>query len=258
MSARDTLAAWLDARGRADPIDLWWRDDDLETASPALDACLDALAALGVTPAFAAIPAGLRPPALEALDGIRADILPHGWSHANHAAAGEKKCEFGPARPADERLGDIARGWERVQALAADRAVACFVPPWNRIGDDLLARLDETGLAALSGFASRRRAAPPAAVPRLDTHIDLIDWRGTGGPITADALAATLVERFREQDGVDAPLGILSHHRVTGREAWAAWQPVLALLSDHPAIRWLSPRDALARVAVEPTERRNG
>ena len=255
MSAADALAGFLDRRAEAGrPLDLWWRDDDLETPSPELAACLDALSEAGIAAAFAAIPGGLTAAAVEALDGTGSALFVHGWAHANHAPDGEKKCEFGASRPAADRLAEIARGWARLAELGGDRAVACFVPPWNRIGEDLLPALGGTGIAALSAFASPTRPAPAAAVPRLDTHIDLIDWRGTGRPVSGAALAREIIRH----DGVDGPVGILSHHRVTDPGAWTDWQPILRRLSDHPAVQWLSPGEALARVGVEPTERRSG
>ena len=253
--AVDTLATHLDRRaedGRA--LELWWRDDDLETPTDALALCLEALADAGIDAAFAAIPTGLTPAAVEALSGTGAVLFVHGWAHTNHAPAGEKKAEFGATRPRADRLSEIERGWARLKEIGGDRALACFVPPWNRIAEDLLPALDATGIAALSAFASPKRPALPASVPRLDTHIDLIDWRGTGKPIPAETLASEIIHH----DGVDGPVGILSHHRVTDRGAWKAWQPILRLLSDHPSVRWLSPGDALARVGVEPGKRRSG
>lgn len=255
MNGLETLSAHLDARGEAGrPLTLWWRDDDLEAPSDALSVCLGALDDAGIDAAFAAIPAGLTADAVEALAGSRSVLFVHGWAHANHAAAGEKKSEFGPHRPLAERLAEIASGWQRVREIGGDRAIGCFVPPWNRIGNDLLPALAGTGIASLSAFASPQRQPPKAAVPRLDTHIDLIDWRGTGAPISEDDLATRIVQH----DGVDGPVGILSHHRVTGPDAWAAWRPVLRLLRAHPAVRWLSPGEALGRVGLDGTERRIG
>ena len=232
--AQDALAAHLDGRAldeEARPLELWWRDDDLEAASPALTACLETLGDLGVAAAFAAIPKTLAETAVAALDGSGSVLFVHGWSHTNHAPPTEKKCEFGAGRPLADRLSEIGRGWERLHGLAGERAVACFVPPWNRIGEDLLAALDRAPVVAVSTFASP-----------------------TGKPVPG----ATLATEILEHDGVDGPVGILSHHRVTDPGAWSMWQPVLRLLCEHPAVRWLTPGEALARVGVEPGERRNG
>ncbi|MEQ8586650.1 MAG: polysaccharide deacetylase family protein [Thalassobaculaceae bacterium] len=255
MTALDTLSRHLDAREAAGrPLALWWRDDDLETPSDALSVCLAALDAAGIAAAFAAVPAGLTPAAVAALGGSRVVLFVHGWAHVNHAGADEKKSEFGANRPLADRLAEIARGWDRVREIGGDRAVPCFVPPWNRIGDDLLPALSGTGIGALSAFASPKRRPPAASVPRLDTHLDLIDWRGSGAPISGEALATRIVQH----DGVDGPVGILSHHRVTGPGAWADWRPVLRLLSAHPTVRWLDPGEALTRAGTNETERRIG
>lgn len=252
------LLATLDgvmAAGRT--VQLWWRDDDLERPTPALDALLDALAGHGIVPALAAVPGRAVPEVASALAGSPARLFVHGWLHANHAEPSGKKAEFGPERPVETRLAEIGEARRRLAALAGDRAVACFVPPWNRLGDDLLGRLGEAGIVALSGFASDRRRPMPAAVPRLDTHLDLIDWRGGRAPLSAAAAAAALDARIRPtvpggggESPVDGPVGILSHHLVTDAAAWGEWRPLLAALAAHPAVRWLEPAAALAAVGV--------
>ncbi|MEQ9330477.1 polysaccharide deacetylase family protein [Thalassobaculum sp.] len=254
----DRLLAILDdlaAAGRT--VRLWWRDDDLEQPTPALDALLEALGEHGIAPALATVAGRAVPAAVAALAGSPARVFVHGWTHANHAPAGARKSEFGPEREAGTRLAEIAEARRRLAALAGERALACFVPPWNRIGDDLLARLGETGIVALSGFAPAGRAVPAAAVPRLDTHVDLIDWRGDRLPLTAAAAAAALAVRIRSRSSaenhdspVDGPIGILSHHLVTGAAAWRAWRPLLAALGGHSAVRWLDPAAALAAVGA--------
>ncbi len=256
-SGLERLAATLDAIGDAGgTVELWWRDDDLERPSPELDGMLDELAAVGVAPALAAVPGRLVPEAVAALESSSARLLPHGWLHADHAGPGAKKSEFGPERPVEIRLGEIADGRRRLAVLAGDRALPCLVPPWNRIGDDLLDRLGGTGIIALSGFAPWGRRPDPAAVPRLDTHVDLIDWRGGRAALDAAAVADALDQRIRGAAGdrhesrVDGPIGILSHHRVTDPAAWRGWRPLLAALAAHPAVRWLDPASALAAVGA--------
>lgn len=254
----DGLRATLDgiaAAGRT--VGLWWRDDDLERPTPALDALLDALGGHGIAPALAAVAGRLTPEAVAALAGSSARLFVHGWLHADHAAPGARKSEFGPERPAQVRLAEVAQGRQRLAALAGDRALACFVPPWNRLGDDLLGRLGEAGIAALSGFAPWTRPAPAAAVPRLDAHVDLVDWRGTRLALPAEVAAAALEARLRPprsgdpaESPVDGPIGILSHHLVTGAAAWREWRPLLVALCGHPAVRWLDPAAALAAVGA--------
>ena len=255
--ATAALLATLDAVGATGrTVALWWRDDDLERPSVRLDALLGAVAEHGIVPALAAVAGRMLPETLGALQASPAPLFVHGWRHADHAAAGAKKAEYGPERPLEVRLAEIAEGRRRLSALAGDRLVACFVPPWNRLGADLLGRLRETGMTALSGFAPWAGAPAPADVPRLDTHVDLIDWRNGRTALTAAAVAAALETRIRaaarpgcRESSMDGPIGILSHHLVTDPAAWRAWQPLWAATAGHPAVRWLDPRSALAAVA---------
>lgn len=257
MTEFDSLSRALDAAEAAGrTVALWWRDDDLETPSHALDWMLETLAPHGIVPALAAVSARVSAEAVTALDGSEAALFPHGWSHANHAPTAEKSTEFGPHRPIEARLTECRDARLRLAVIAGDRALPCFVPPWNRIADDLAGRLHEAGMLALSGFVRLGRPPAGASVPRLDTHIDLIDWRGSRRPIgaegTAAALCAWIEHRLTGQDdsGVDAPIGFLSHHRVTNRAAWASWNSLLALTAAHPAVCWLTPWAALSAVGT--------
>ncbi len=253
MTAVDALRRDLDAcAARNQRLRLWWRDDDLQRPGEALDRLLDALGEHAISPALAAIPHGLEPAAVAALDGTSAALFVHGWCHANHAPADEKKSEFGPHRPLVDRLAEVERAWTRLQSLAGGRAVSCFVPPWNRLGDDLAAALGRTGMTALSAFAAAGKAPARAGVPRLDTHVDLIDWRGGRRALPAEAVAAQLVRHV----GVDGPVGILSHHRDTGGRDWAEWHGLFSILGAHPAVQWLSPTEALASVGCHGVKRR--
>lgn len=255
----DRLRATLDAL--AEPggsVGLWWRDDDLERPTPALGALLEELAGHGIVPALAAVSGRVESAAVAALAGTPARLFVHGWMHANHARPDDKKSEFGPERSLDVRLAEVADGRRRLSVMAGDRALACFVPPWNRIGDDLLHRLGAAGIVAVSGFAPWGRAASAAGVPRLDTHVDLIDWRSDRTPLPTEAVAAALEDRIstrlataRHETRVDAPIGILSHHLVTDAAAWRLWRPLLVALASHPAVRWLDPAAALADAGAE-------
>jgi hypothetical protein len=246
----DRLCSTLDAIGAVGgTVDLWWRDDDLERPSAALDVLLGALGEHGIVPALAAVAGRMVVDVLPALEGTSARLFVHGWMPADHSATGAKKSEFGPERPIEARLAEIADGRRRLAALAGDRLVPCFVPPWNRLGDDLLDRLGGTGVMALSGFAPWHRPSAPSDVPRLDTHVDLIDWHAGRVPLTVEAVASALEVRIPQHVG---PIGILSHHLVTQAGTWQAWQPLFAMLSRHAAVRWLDPTAALAAVTTTP------
>ncbi|MDX1732289.1 MAG: glycosyl transferase family 28, partial [Aurantimonas coralicida] len=163
----------LDAAAAAGvELAFWWRDDDARGATPELARLLAQRRETGVPLGLAVIPDGARP---DLLDGMTPDddirLFLHGWCHANHAPAGEKRAEFGDHRPAASMLEEIRRGRDRLAGLADERFLPVFVPPWNRIGPDMAARLGEAGLPGLSIFAR------PASWHRVHTHLDLMDWR---------------------------------------------------------------------------------
>ena len=95
----------------------------------------------------------------------------------------------------------------------------------------------------LSGYRGR----PEGPLPRLDTHVDLVDWRGgrrfAGADAVLGALAAALAAR--RNAGMAAPTGVLSHHLVHDAAAWRFLERLLAWGEEAPGVRWVRPRDML-------------
>lgn len=246
MSEWDQLRRELDAWGAAgEAASLWWRDDDARRPGPNLDR-LVALADT-VPLALAVVPADVVPELGELPENIH--LLPHGWRHANRAPEGEKKSEFGPHRPAYDRLADVALGWTRLRHLFGDRAEPVFVPPWNRIDADFVPRLSNAGLAALSRFGPRaaREAAP--GLVEVNCHLDIIDWRSSRGFVgESTALAALIAHLGARRTGTvdaDEPTGVMSHHAVHDDGCWKFLDKLLAATAECPAARWLSVRSAV-------------
>ena len=259
MTAAETLVRVLDRLEEdGGSATFWWRDDDLEDPSDRLSDLLSATGDAGIEPAIAAISGTVRETAIAGLGSRSCAILPHGWHHTNHAPPEDKKSEFGTHRPLEARLEDVRAAHSRLLDLAGARYLPCFVPPWNRIGSDLIDHLPDVGISALSTFQSRlvsgspipEKAGQPKRSPaRLDTHVDLIDWRSGKVPKDADTVARQLAALLEGQGGVRiGPIGILSHHLVTDAPTWRSWTPLWSLLSDHAASRWVSPQDALCMV----------
>lgn len=222
------------AAGRT--VDLWWRDDDAVAATPALDRLLALAERHAAPPALAAIPAEAGPDLaarLAAAPGAR--VLVHGWRHRNGEAAGAKSSEFGGARPLASREGDAASGLAAIRARFGTRALPVFVPPWNRIGPDLAARLPALGYEGLSCFAETRLHATGLRV--VNTHLDPVDWRGGRGPVGE----ARLAEALRAALATDGPVGLLTHHLAFDAPLWRATETLVATLSGHPATRWIAP-----------------
>lgn len=233
MMALDGLRRALDDIGQAGGCArLWLRDDDAVMPTPALDRLL----ALGLPVTIAAIPSRTdQALAARLADAQGVSLAVHGWSHANHAPPGEKPQELGPHRPLSQVTGELARGLAHLRALHGPRLQPLLVPPWNRIAPDVVAALPALGFRALSVFGPAR----PGALPMVNTHVDLIDWRGTRGGRPAAVLEAGIVAALGA-----GPVGILAHHLVHDAAAWAFLE-ALVRATDHPACTWVEVGDLM-------------
>jgi transposase len=236
------LDTWQ-AAGRS--ATLWWRDDDAAARTPALDRLLGLAQRYGVRPALAVIPA-----LAEATLGGLACLLQHGFAHCNHAAPGAKRSEFPETRPLALRLDDLAAGRARMAALDA---LPVLVPPWNRIGADLIEHLGALGFRGLTGYRARRALRPAAQLVQVNTHVDVIDWRGNRGFVGEPAALGLLVDHLaaRRAGAVDAdePTGLLTHHLDHDDQTWAFVEHLLARATRHPAVRWAAPDQLFAAAA---------
>lgn len=248
----EDLVAELDLWGRSGrKATLWWRDDDATEPTPALERFVSL--ADGLPLALAVIPAFAEP----SLSGYceRAPalfILQHGWRHENRAGAGEKKSEFPANRSAGEVSSEFAEGRERLRALFGERALAVFVPPWNRCDSAFLPVLRSCGLAALSRFGARRGA--PGFVEE-NTHLDLVAWRQGRGFIGAEAALGRLVFHLeaRRRGEERGAVGILTHHLLATGETLDFLARLLAVTRAHKAARWLAAPEVFA-----PSDAANG
>ena len=222
----DEAARWRDA-GRT--ADLWWRDDDAADVDPALDRLLVLQRDTATPLALAVVPARATAALAQRLAGQPGiDVLQHGYAHLNHATPPDKKIELGLQRPAMIVLGELGTGWMALERLFAAQALPVMVPPWNRIADILVPTLPEIGYRGLSTFGPRKRAQPVRGFLQVNTHIDLIDWKGGGGFVGEDAALAALVEALgRSRRGDGEPIGLLSHHLAMDGRAWDFLRSVL-------------------------------
>jgi len=138
-------------------------------------------------------------------------------------------------------LQELAAGHDMLHALGAS-PLAVLVPPWNRIAAPLLSKLAEVPMSAVSCYGPRSAAWAAPGVLQVNTHIDLIDWRGTRGFLgepEAIALAVTHLSA-RRQGKADAnePTGLLSHHADHDEASWQFIDNFLQRTIAHPAVRW--------------------
>lgn len=214
QALEEELARWRHA-GRTP--DFWWRDDDATKPTAELRRLLALSARSAVPVALAVIPLAAQP---ELFAELSASVLMHGTDHRNRAAAGEKKTEFAQSEDEDLALARLASGRARLAALAGPAFVPVLAPPWNRFRGSLVAKLPSVGLRGLSRYGARA----PGEHFEVNTHVDIIDWRGSRG-FCGEQAALTMAVRHlaaRRTGAADAqePTGVLTHHAVHDAAAW--------------------------------------
>jgi len=232
----------LDAElGRWRAADFWWRDDDAAKPSAALARLLELSGRSGVPLGLAVVPLEAAP---EIFRGLKASVLMHGTDHRNRAAAGEKKSEFADAESEGEAIARLCMARERLAAQAGERLLPVLAPPWNRFKPSLARRLPEAGIRGLSCYGPRDGAEAAPGVLQVNTHVDIIDWRGTRGFIGEQAALRMAVRHLaaRRQGNVDAgePTGWLTHHALHDEATWEFLERLFERTSARGA-RWIDP-----------------
>ena len=225
--------------------DLWLRDDDATQPSAALDRLLELSQRHSTPMTLAVIPHPTGEALARRLEGTSAiDVAVHGWAHQNHAGPDEKKRELGLHRPLETVVGELEAGLQKLRSLHDQRFVPMLVPPWNRIDHAVIEHLPQAGYEALSVYGPEM----PDRLPLLNTHVDVIDWRGTRGGKDHDLLFAETAARMRQAHATGGMTGILTHHLDHDESVWAFLQSLLSVTTSHPACRWRSSRQWLAEL----------
>lgn len=249
MTTWGDLTAELDrwsAAGRK--ATFWWRDDDAGDFSPGLRNLLEFRRGANIPLALAVIPAVAGTALVEALaaeNDVR--VLQHGFAHVNHEPAGRPKSELGRSRAGVDATRELEAGRDRLSALFGAMVVPVLVPPWNRIDPAVVEFLPGLGYRGISTFRRRQEEEAAPGVVRVNTHVDIIDWRGSRGfcgeeialSATVDHLAA---RRSGAADGGE-PTGLLTHHRMHEAACMAFLSLFTEIVSKHPAASWVSADD---------------
>lgn len=197
--------------------------------------------------AVAIVPAQATQALADRLAGeLGIDLLQHGYAHVNHAPPGDKKAELGAHRPIMLVLGELGTGWLALERLFGARPLPVMVPPWNRIVPGLVPTLPEIGFRGLSIFGPRR-ARPLRGLREINTHVDVIEWKGGRGFVGEEVALGALVAALAHARTVShEPIGLLSHHLAMDGEAWdfisLMWQKAKGL----PGLRLRSARELFA------------
>jgi len=234
----DELKRWRD-EGRT--VDFWWRDDDATVETPPLRR-LAGLAGSGSVPlALAVIPSEAKPEIAGLLGGM-VTVIQHGGDHRNRAAADAKKNEFPEAEPIAAAEERIAGGRARLAAMFGGRFRPVLAPPWNRMAAAIVPRLAASGIDGLSRFGARAslRAAP--GVEQVNTHVDIVDWRGGKGFAGEEAVLGAAVRHLaaKRAGAADAtePTGWLTHHAVHDEAGWRFLERLIEMTRAQPGLRW--------------------
>ena len=241
----DEDARWGES-GRA--AELWWRDDDASDVTPSLDRLIGLARDTGTPLALAVVPAQATAALADRLSGeAEVDVLQHGYAHSNHAAPPEKKIEIGLQRPAMVTLGELGTGWMAMERLFGAQALAVMVPPWNRIAPVLVPTLPEIGYRGLSTFGPRPRVHPVRGLLQVNTHVDLIDWKGGRTFAGEEKVLASLVTSLAHaREGGAEPVGILSHHLAMDAGAWDFLRSLWGRMTKLESLRVRSARELFA------------
>jgi hypothetical protein len=224
----------------------WWRDDDAVADTPQLDRLLSLARQYEAGIALAAIPRDLQPSLAQRLsDEERVFALVHGWSHANHAPAHEKKAEFGNHRSLDLMAAEAEQALHQAKERLGHKLLPVFVPPWNRIAPDLVSRLPGLGFKALSTFNDRKAPFAAEVLMQVNTHVDPIDWHGTRSLADPALIVATLGRaidrRVTGEADRDEPIGFLTHHLVHDDVIWSLCERVMVRLASK-GFRFAPPK----------------
>ena len=213
----------------------WLRDDDAVAPTQALDHLLDLADRFGIPTTLAVIPSQTKAALARRLDkSPLAQVALHGWSHSNHAPKEQKKQELGPHRAVAAMAEELRAGLLRLARLHKARVVPMLVPPWNRIDAALLPRLQSIGVSALSVFGPEE----PSPVCTVNTHVDLIDWKGSRGGRDTAELIKEIVGRMRQVEQTGGATGILTHHLVHDEQAWLFLEQLFDLTARHAGCDW--------------------
>ncbi|NNE23010.1 MAG: polysaccharide deacetylase [Rhizobiales bacterium] len=219
---------------------LWLRDDDAVEPTDALTRLVSISGQADVPLLLCVIPETTSNHLRNTLEAERhVRVAVHGYGHHNHAPPGEKAQELGPHRPVEDVVSQLLWSRTKLQDLYGNRLSGILVPPWNRISPGVVWHLPQLGFAGISTFGSTHEAKDVTGLDQLNTHLDIIDWKGTRGGRDPDWLANELVQLLQRSRGGDAaPIGVLAHHLVHDQLAWAFLEELFKVTAHHPAVSW--------------------
>lgn len=238
----------------------WVRDDDACEMSAPLQRLHELATRYDIIIGLAVIPAKVHPSLLKfmAHEGRRFHPMCHGWQHTNHSPGGHKPAEFGKARPISASIRDARCAFDAFREHFAGHD-AVFVPPFGQISAAMRRALPAIGFAGVStgpGWLERKLSHLPSlairvprvkvarwsSIPRLDVHIDPIDWQ-TGTAHSADTICDAIMRSLRPRRmgllASEIPVGLVTHHLVHDDRIWGACDDALDVVRNHRAAEFV-------------------
>jgi hypothetical protein len=240
---KNELDLWQDAGRKAR---FWLRDDDACEPTTALDALVFRLKSHDAPCLLAVIPmrAGEELASMFQNEPL-IRIAMHGVWHNNHAPKGRKSEETPVERGLDTIMTELSAARARHVRHFGEAAGDWYVPPWNRIGNQVAAELSKLGFSVLSTFAHNSLEVGNS-LRQLNTDVDLIDWKGGRIGRPSWSVESDIVAHLaRSRQKAWGPVGILTHHLVHDDQAWSVMDELFETVSRHPAAVWSNPDSLL-------------
>lgn len=241
----EELQRWQE---RGLPVRFWLRDDDAIAPTEKLDQLARLTQIYHVPVCLAVIPADLSAALGQWIKQYELWLAAvHGFSHRNHAGPDEKKFELGLHRPIDTVLAELAGGRKIVETVFADQFFNALVPPWNRIDPKIAERASEAGFDFLSTFGWKTLIDKNYPLAQFNSHIDIMDWRGSRGGKSDEILVRETVSALQTaRDANGAAVGLLSHHLVHDERAWEFLDRLFKFTTGRDHITWESIKEIAA------------
>lgn len=220
------------ATGRAR---VYFRADDVAVPGSSFSALIAAFAKARAPLCLAVVPAWLTADRWNSLRAIcpGRDLwcwCQHGWRHINHEPEGAKKREFGQARPARDKRLDIAKGFDRLNAILGADFTPVFSPPWNRCDGQAMAAMAATGIKALSRTVGAG-PQPPDDLPDFPVRVDLHTRKEADPDRSLDALLGELADGL-----AGGQCGVMIHHQRMNGAAVTFLENCLDQLAATPGV----------------------
>jgi hypothetical protein len=244
------IARWSEI-GR--PVEFWWRDDDACRPNAALSRLFDLASSADVPLALAAVPEPAEPEAFKDLPA-RVMVIQHGTDHRNRAAAGEKKTEFSAFEPPDDAIRRLLAARDILESRVEGRLLRVLAPPWNRVSPLVIPRLWAAGYSGLSTFGVRKITNSSDGLVQVNTHIDIIDWKGNRGFCGEESLLGQAIRHLaaRRKGEVDPtePTGWLTHHAVHDDACWYFLAKLFDSTKAMHGVIWHSPSTLFPSMSI--------